>query len=445
MKIRGVNMVRFEKSKICILIVVVLIIINSGCDSYNEKVSNTNTVMGLSVQHWIEDIDYLHLTLPLKHKNLYHSIKKEDFDKEIQDLKNDVPKLKDSEIKCRLAQIVALIGDAHTSLNLSYNNSSSYPIEIWWFGDDLRVITTNKEHKDILGKKLTHINGIPIYEIMNKTDSLISHENNQWLKVFDVQYVVMPDVLKLLGITRGDINEFTFKDDSNSTSKYKLSPEALTSENTVSVNDEMPVKPLRLQYDYGSFADNLYWYRYIPEDKILYFQYNNCVDRDIAQESGIKDFQKYPDFEMFSEGILKAIAENNIKKFVIDLRENTGGNSVLMSNLAHKLADIEKIKGKVFVIIGRKTFSSGVFAAVDLMNETNAIFYGEPTGGNVNGYGDLRTLILKNSKLQISYSTKYFSISNKFIENFIPNVEVNQTFNDLKNGIDDVYEAIKNR
>lgn len=115
-----------------------------------------------------------------------------------------------------------------------------------------------------------------------------------------------------------------------------------------------------------------------------------------------------------------------------------------MTKLVVKLARIDKLKGKVYVIIGKETFSSGVLAAVDFMNWINAIFYGEPTGGNVNGYGNIKSLVLPNSKLQISYSIKYFNLSDRFKKNFIPNVEINQTFNDYRHGIDDVYEAIKN-
>jgi hypothetical protein len=439
-----INLLRFSEIKKYIwIITMILSMLLYGCTPGAGEVSGIDASKSLRIQKWLEDIDYLHKNLPLKHINAYHSIKKEDFDKEIEDLKNDVPKLEDFDIKCRLAQIVASIGDAHTSLNLSSDNSLSYPLTIRWFGEELRVIAADKAHKAILGKKLTHINDIPINELMRKTDTLISHENGQWLKVKDVQYVVMPGVLKFLGITAEDTAEFTFEDDNNDISKSDLRPQACVPENMVDIIDQMPVKPLRFQYDHNSIADTFYWYRYIPEDKILYFQYNECMDRNLARDSGNVNFEKYPDFKIFSDGLLKVIAENNIDKFVIDLRSNTGGNSTLMSGLADKLAGIENLKGKVFVLIGRETYSSGVIAAVDLLDGTNAIFCGEPTGGNVNGYGDIRGLLLKNSKLQISYATQYFDLSDKYKGNIVPEMEVNETFNSYKKGIDAVYEAIR--
>lgn len=439
-----INLLRFSEIKKCIWIIsVILSMLIYGCTPGVGEVSGIDASKSLRIQKWLEDIDYLHKNLPLKHIDAYNSIKKEDFDKEIEELKNDVPKLEDFDIKCRLAQIVASIGDAHTSLNLSSDNSLSYPLTIRWFGEELRVIAADKAYKAILGKKLTHINDIPINEIMKKTDSLISHENGQWLKVKDVQYVVIPDVLKFLGITTGDIAEFTFVDDKNDISKLNLRPGVFASENVIEIIDQMPVKPLRFQYDNNSIADSFYWYRYISGDKILYFQYNKCMDRNLARDSGNVYFEKYPDFQIFSDGLLKVIAENNIDKFVIDLRNNTGGNSTLMSGLADKLAGIEKLKGKVYVLISRETFSSGVIAAVDLLDTTNAVSCGESTGGNVNGYGDKRGLILTNSKLQVSYSTKYFDLSDKYKGNIVPDMEVNETFDSYKKGIDVVYEAIR--
>jgi len=437
---------KFFKRKGYILFFAAIITVFTSCNMVNNKQFSNNISSGdLREQHWIDDIDYLHENLPKSHKNLYHIIKEEDFDKEILDLKNDVPKLKDYEIKCRLAQIVASVGDAHTSLNLGFNNSNVYPLKLYWFDADLRVVTADKDHKDILGKKLININGIPIDEIMTKVNSLISHENDQWLNVKNVQYIMMPDVLKLLSVTSEDKVEFSFEDDSNNISKIELYPSNPTSDNTLKIMDEMPIKPLRLQFNPDNTTERLYWYKYIPEDKILYFQYNECIDRKVAKEYGYSDYESYPDFDDFSNGLLKEITDNNIDKFVVDLRNNTGGNSTLMTTLISKLNQIDKLKdkGKIFVLVGRQTFSSGVMAAIDFLYETKAIFYGESTGGNVNGYGDILNLVLPYSKLQISYSTKYFQLSDKYKEGFIPDTIIDQSFDHYKKGIDDVYDAIK--
>ena len=157
----------------------------------------------------------------------------------------------------------------------------------------------------------------------------------------------MPDILKLLGFTSEDKVEFSFEDDNNKINKIEFYPGKLAAQNIVKVMDEMPVKPLRLQYNPNDKTANLYWYKYITKDKILYFQYNQCIDRDVAKNYGIKDYENYPDFEEFSDEILKVIADNNTDQFVIDLRNNTGGDSKLMTTFVSKLAKINKLNGKI--------------------------------------------------------------------------------------------------
>jgi hypothetical protein len=51
--------------------------------------------------------------------------------------------------------------------------------------------------------------------------------------------------------------------------------------------------------------------------------------------------------------------------------------------LIHRLIRCDTINqwGKLFVVIGRRTFSAAMNLAVDLERHTRALFVGEPTGG----------------------------------------------------------------
>jgi hypothetical protein len=62
-------------------------------------------------------------------------------------------------------------------------------------------------------------------------------------------------------------------------------------------------------------------------------------------------------------------------------------------------------KGRLFVIIGRQTFSSAILNAISFKNNTEAIFVGEPTGGKPNHYGEIKVFTLKNSPIRVQYST----------------------------------------
>lgn len=321
-------------------------------------------------QQWLEDIDYLQKELPKRHKNIYHTLKKEDFKKEISNLKNRISELEGYEIKYELSKIIANIGDAHTFLDPGFTqNEKLYPLITAWYGGELRVIGTHKKYKNFIGKELIGINNISIEDIMKKVNSLISHENEQWLKVENVDYILRPNVLKFLNITSDDTIKVSLRNDSDKVEKVEIEPEKLSNKNMVTIKEMLPENPSWPQQNGKNKYPDYYWYRFMPEDKILYFQYNKCKDRNIVKDMGkmgkkvYGDYRLLPDFNKFSEGLIGEINNKDIEKFIIDLRYNRGGVSTLMTSLADKLNKIERIKGKTFVITGKETYSSGVMHA----------------------------------------------------------------------------------
>src|SRR6185295_4705428 len=98
---------------------------------------------------------------------------------------------------------------------------------------------------------------------------------------------------------------------------------------------------------------------------------------------------------------------------VIDLRENPGGNGSFNRVLIHALIRSKRLQepGRLFVLIGRRTFSAANDLCIRLEQNTNAVFVGEPTGGSPNGYGDSRKLLLPSSGLTVRVSTLYWQPS----------------------------------
>ena len=111
---------------------------------------------------------------------------------------------------------------------------------------------------------------------------------------------------------------------------------------------------------------------------------------------------------------------------------------------ANKLAAARQInrKGRLFVVLGRRTFSSAILNAIDLKKKTEAVFYGEPTGGKPNHYGEIRTLTLPHLGLKVSYSTKYFQFVEGDEPSLIPDVLVELALDDYLALRDPVLEAI---
>ena len=87
----------------------------------------------------------------------------------------------------------------------------------------------------------------------------------------------------------------------------------------------------------------------------------------------------------------------------------------------------------VFVIIGRNTFSSGILNAVDL-KKVGARLVGEPTGGSPNHFGEVKTLDLPNSRIQVTYSVKYFKVMDEDARSLMPDIPIGVCFSDYLAG-----------
>ena len=174
-------------------------------------------------------------------------------------------------------------------------------------------------------------------------------------------------------------------------------------------------------------------------------EYNKCFSKE-SPPPGIKNAERLPSFNSFKNKVIQTIQQTEIDKFVFDLRLNTGGSSVQGTDLIEKLSKIKTLnqKGKLFVIIGRYTFSSAIINAMDFKKRTEAIFVGEETSGRPNHFGEVRTFDLPNSKVKVYYSTKYFKKYNLDDPTLKPDIYIEESFNDFTKGIDPVIQAILN-
>jgi tetratricopeptide (TPR) repeat protein len=64
--------------------------------------------------------------------------------------------------------------------------------------------------------------------------------------------------------------------------------------------------------------------------------------------------------------------------------------------------------GRLFVVMGRSTFSAAQFLLNDLEKYTQTTFVGEPSGSKGNIYGDSRKIILPNSGMTVRVSVYYW-------------------------------------
>ncbi len=133
---------------------------------------------------------------------------------------------------------------------------------------------------------------------------------------------------------------------------------------------------------------------YLEDSKTVYVRHSRIQDDE--NESVTEFYNRVFDF----------IDNNEVEKFVMDVRLNGGGNSFLNTPIITGIIANKKINqpGRFFVITGRRTFSAAQRLINELDNYTNVLFVGEPSSENINFYGDNKRVVLPNSGLLVYLS-----------------------------------------
>jgi Peptidase family S41 len=189
-------------------------------------------------------------------------------------------------------------------------------------------------------------------------------------------------------------------------------------------NDKTPL--------YLKDLDKIYFYEYLPESKTVYIRHSQI--QDDPKEAIPAFYARVFDF----------IEKNDVEKLVLDVRLNGGGNNYKNKPIVTGIIK-SKInqKGKLFVIIGRRTFSACQNLVNELHNYTNAIFVGEPTAENINFYGDTRRIELPKTKLNVALSFAWWQDKPQWENDdwLSPNVAVEMSFKDYQTNSDPVLDA----
>jgi hypothetical protein len=399
--------------------------------------SSTLAAAEFSEEEWLEDLNYLEKELPARHKNLFFQLEKEKFTEEMAELKNDLSGLSELEITLRLVEIFAEIGDTHTAINNTRFLSEYYPLFLRKFENGYRVITTDQKYQKILGAKLISINGYSIEEIKSSFSRIITADNQTSIDYRLSSFLKLNELLGYLDILEAD-NNFLFEKDGK---KIELSFEALKIKNMKTNNSSLVSLDYQPGYVLGN-ANQLFWSDYIAAEKILYFQYNSCWSRELAEKHG-RPNPELLSFAAEKSKIFDFIKNNEIDKLVIDLRFNSGGDSSQGTELAEELSKY-KDQFETYVVIGADTFSSAIINALDFKEELNGYLIGTATMGKPNHYGEVRTFNLPNTGLRVSYSTKYFTLlEDRDPDSLYPDITVETEYEDFLNGRDTILEMIK--
>ncbi len=387
---------------------------------------------------WNKDLAFIKNELPKDHYNFYAVRSEEDFFKGIDQIAIQENHLTNFQVGVKLQQLIASFGDPHTLISLKpyLDVHKILPLGLMWCSDGLWIQFTTKENEVILGSRLLKINDIPLSVVVDSLNTLLTIDNQAMVHKKIPQLLLSNQLLEYFGFSSSEAVKLTVEKDGRNI-EYNIHPSRINKNNiTKTIPDQMPLCYQKVRAPF--------WETVQRKDNILYVQYNKCFSRENPPPNYAGNIQKLPSFTEFSKAIIDAITQNDFDKIVFDLRFNQGGNSDQGTEFIKELASLKKLStnGKLFVIIGRDSFSSAIINIMDFKKMINAILVGEETSGKPNHFGEVREMKLPYSGLIVRYSTKYFKETNKDVNTVTPDKIIEASFKDFKEGRDPVYEWI---
>lgn len=383
----------------------------------------SETNLQLTAQQWQQDLQYLAKELPRKHKNAFHTVSREQFEKSVADLNARIPNLQPHEIVVGLMQIVASVGDAHTELSGFGGDFHRFPLNVYWFGKELRVTRIASAYKRGAGARVVQIGDLKIDDVARRIDQVVPHENDYWVRLLNAGFMPHAEILHALKIiSELKTARWTFEDSEGQ--QFSLDIQTVAPDEKVDWISASPQLPL-----YRQRPDEQFWFTYLADAQTIYVNFRGYRDA----------------FDKHADELLKSIKENSPKRVVIDVRQNRGGDFTkvrgrLLPGL--KQNSLLRKSGALFIITGRATQSAAVVNTIDFRKEMNALVVGEPTGGRPNGYSEHGDFKLPNSHLVVSYSWKYYKFQDQDTPAVMPDKLIEPDWQAYKAGRDPVMEWI---
>jgi hypothetical protein len=409
-----------------------------------------------SSQRWREDLRFLVEYMQQTHPNLFFRISPEDFEQAVRRVNEQIPHLTDKQIILELMQLMAIVEDGHTFLPPLQEATGFhlYPLRLYLFSDGLFVIDAQEPYEEAIGARVVQVGNIDVDRVYEMLTPYISHDNESTIKLIAPDRFLIPEILEALGII-DDMQQPGFVLENRVGERFTLNPApieldeyrewvfpsnayrpSLETYEELTFLSDLPerAEPLYLRTRY----DEVYWFAYLEESQTLFIQYNFVAE--YSPTGGT--------LAQFSQTLAEVVAAQPVDRVVVDLRHNPGGDNTTYRPLLDLLTTNEAINqpGKLFTIIGRKTFSAATDFATELEGKSATIFVGEPTGGRPNYYGDARPGYLPHSRLVVNVSTRFWQKSQAedtrpWIE---PHFAVGLSSEDYFEGRDPVLEFILN-
>jgi hypothetical protein len=310
------------------------------------------------------------------HPNLFHGMTREEWSRAVADLDARLARLDRDQTLVEFMRLVARVSargrDGHMhALPTDEAHPGLLPLQIYFFSDGLYVVGALPPYAELVGSRITAFDGHPVDEVTRAVEPLVARDNEASVPLFMPLYLLIPNVLSGLGLTPAD-------------RPVPITVERSGVARTVDVAKVSWSRYLEWTMPRGIFrlpardsvwlrrAAKPFWWRYLPSSRTLFVQYNAVHGPPSSLVTALR----------------RRAGRRGVARVVIDLRHNGGGDNTSYNALLAALRRPPFNRPRrLYVLLGRLTFSAAGNFATEVDLRTRAIFVGEPMGGGLNQYG----------------------------------------------------------
>ncbi|MBC7875447.1 MAG: hypothetical protein H7Y01_15710 [Ferruginibacter sp.] len=397
---------------------------------------------------WRSDLRYFQQLIHSKYSNLFYNLTAQQFDNAVAGIDKKIGHLTDVQMNVEFAKLVAMFKVGHTAVRQRAGTGNDLtpwvhpvPVRFYLFSDGLYIKSIDAKYKEAAGGKVIKIGNTDAATALEKIRPAIAFENEQGFKNMIQFYLNLPEFLEAVGIIDdpGKVSITYLKEG-------KENSVTLLAENMPAPAGHGPASAANSWVDaYERKANIPLWLK--EPGKLRYFEYLPESKTVYVKHSAVQDEPGETIADFFAK-VFRFVDSNDVDKFILDIRLNGGGNNYLNKSVITGIIQAKKInrKGHLFIITGKATFSAAQNLTNELEKYSEAIFVGEPTSENVNFFGDTRTEILPNSKLNVNLSWLWWQNLDPRDKRqwTAPQLAADLSFEDYQKGIDPAMEVIKN-
>lgn len=349
-------------------------------------------------------------------------------------LKRDIAKLSDEEIYFGMQRMLATLHQGHIALfvdDTARTPNRYLPLRFYAFPEGLYVIGADEAHQNLVGSRIVRLGSLTAEEALKRRTDAQTVDG-------DMQHLwTGPSSLAETYVLRGmgaisDAARVRLVIERNGRSE-EIQVDTLA-KSMPGRQDRLVAPPPGVKPPlFLSRMDQTFWTETLPERRGLYVQVNNLIDspkEPLAQ------------FGLRLNDIIKKAAPRNL---IVDIRHNNGGTTQRYGELLRTLIAYSRDPNhRVYVLMGRRTFSASGNFVTDLERLVDPVFVGEASSECCNLFGDPTSLYLPYSRVRGELTAVKWQLSTPSDRRreMSPEVPVQMTARDFFSGRDPVMDAV---